>query len=89
MVRPRGMRTSRLTETDQGEAMKNQKNRPENEQINNPEKRVRDKEQQYGNIGKSTPGGYNKHDINEPRSNIDDDIVPPARGSRIDRDLQR
>ena len=39
----------------------------------------------------SAPGGcYNQRGVNESqRPNVDDDIVPPARGSRIDRDLDR
>ncbi|MGH9880055.1 MAG: hypothetical protein ACRD6N_01365 [Pyrinomonadaceae bacterium] len=42
-------------------------------------------------IGESerfAPGGhFNRQGVNEPRrTNMDDDILPPARGSRMDRE---
>jgi hypothetical protein len=41
--------------------------------------------------GQFAPGGYyNQRKVNQPRRiNLDDDIVPPARQSRIDRKSDR
>lgn len=40
-----------------------------------------------GESGQFAPGGYyNQQGVNEPRRTLDDDdIIPPARGSRKDR----
>jgi hypothetical protein len=36
-----------------------------------------------GESGQFAPGGYyNQQGVNEPRRNLDDDVIPPGRNSR-------
>lgn len=59
----------------------------------NSEEALREDERSLdiGESGQFAPGGYyNQRKVNEPRRiNLDDDIVPPARESRIERNSNR